>query len=154
MTCLCGSIPKPHSILLVPLGIDASANRHSCIVRRVRGMIKDAHLTFHNGQELTRSRCFDGAYARGLWAAGFSFHVVAEAAAFSDTPLGAGGCREEAEAPIKAYAAFLRVRQTKTTAVRGGVEYRFTRGTLLGLSLSIDVRIRRAARDACWYGPR
>lgn len=60
-------------------------------------------------QELTRPGCFDGAYARGLWAAGFSFEVVPDAAAFSEALPSPRGCREGTSMPLEGYSVFLLV---------------------------------------------
>lgn len=62
-------------------------------------------------QELTRTRCFDGAYARGLWAAGFTFDFVADAAVFTDVLPGVSGCRQGASLVTVPYSAFLQVGQ-------------------------------------------
>lgn len=61
-------------------------------------------------QETSRSGCFDGAYARGLWAAGFTFEVLPEAAAFSESlPLLSEECRSGTAAQMAAYSRFLQV---------------------------------------------
>lgn len=70
----------------------------------------DARIVF---QETSRSGCFDGAYARGLWAAGFAFEVLPEAAVFSNTlPPLTEECRAGVPAQMNAYGTFLQVMQT------------------------------------------
>ncbi|CAM9865198.1 unnamed protein product [Ectocarpus sp. 12 AP-2014] len=59
-------------------------------------------------EELSGSRCFDGAYARGLWAAGFSFEVLPEAAAFTASlPPRTDQCRHGVMMQMGAYSTFL-----------------------------------------------
>ena len=64
----------------------------------------------HRLQEFTRPRCFDGAYVRGLWAAGFSFYAVRGAAVFSSAEQSTKGCRPSG-LPMEGYSAFLKVNQ-------------------------------------------
>lgn len=69
-------------------------------------------MYFLHLQEFTRPRCFDGAYARGLWSAGFAFEMLPDALAFavrSEVPSRSLGCRSGALLPAKSYTLFLKV---------------------------------------------
>ena len=64
----------------------------------------------HDVQEVTRRRSFDGAYARGLWAAGSEFHMLPNTAVFMEMSQPKRNCRSGSDIPMVAYASFLQVR--------------------------------------------
>ncbi|CAM9102064.1 unnamed protein product [Ascophyllum nodosum] len=64
-------------------------------------------LFLRHMEEVTRLRCFDGAYARGLWAAGFEFHLIPDAAVFAETVPAYRSCRNGAQLPMTGYTSFL-----------------------------------------------
>lgn len=82
-------------------------------------------------QELTRPRCYDGAYARGLWAAGFSFYTVTGAAVFSSAKRGIKGCRQGGHLPLESYSSFLQVKHVGVPLFTTP-PCRFTRATPFG----------------------
>ncbi|CAN0276732.1 unnamed protein product [Pylaiella littoralis] len=60
-------------------------------------------------EETSRSGCYDGAYTRGLWAAGYSFEILAGAAVLREgVPPTLQGCRRGTTTHMEAYSRFLK----------------------------------------------